>query len=122
MEKSALGMTTKDILKIFNDSQIQAYQALWDGLMKFLSSNWLSVFLLFLFLFIFSLARAINGRWGMFGSMLYNYLYWGILFILGLIFGPKIFANLFIDIALFILYLICYALVGRILTVLHLKK
>lgn len=122
MEKSALGMTTKDILKIFNDSQIQAYQALWDGLMKFLSLNWLSVFLFFLFLFIFSLARAINGRWGMFGSILYNYLYWGILFILGLIFGPKIFANLFIDIALFILYLVCYALVGRILKVLHLKK
>lgn len=122
MEESSLGITTKDILKIFNDSQIQAYQALWDGLIIFLSSNWSSVSLLFLFLFIISLVRAINGRWGLLGSILYNFLYWGALFVLGLIFGPKIFANIFINIAFFILYLVCYTLVGRILTGLHLKK
>lgn len=121
-----MNASTTDIIqyvfKVINDSQVQAYQALWDGLILFLSSNWLSVVGILLFLLVVSFIKAINGRWGMFGSIAYNYLYWGILFIAGLIFGSKIFANTFIDVALFILYLICYKLVGKILTGLHLKK
>ena len=114
-----MNVSSKEIInglfKVFNDAQVQAYQALWDGLILFLSSNWLLVTGLLLFFLITSFIKAINGRWGMFGSIAYNYLYWGILFITGLIFGPKIFANTFIDILYFLLYLVCYWLVGRLL-------
>lgn len=120
-----MNASTTDIIqylfKVINDSQAQAYQALWDGLILFLSSNWLSVTGLLLFFLAASFIRALNGRWGMFGSIAYNYLYWGILFVAGLIFGPKIFANMLIDILLFILYIICYRLVGKILNGLHLR-
>jgi hypothetical protein len=122
MNTSFLDLITDELFKIFNDAQIQAYQALWDGLMIFLSSNWISIIFLLLFFLAVSLIKAINGRWGMFGSIIYNYLYWGILFILGLIFGPKIFANTFVDILLFILYIICYWLVGKILRELNFKR
>lgn len=110
------------LFKVINDAQIQAYQALWDDLILFLSSNWLSVVGLLLFFLITSFIKAINGRWGMFGSIAYNYLYWGILFFAGLIFGPKIFANTFIDILYFLLYLVCYWLVGKLLRKLNLKR
>ncbi|MDD4412750.1 MAG: hypothetical protein PHR00_03850 [Patescibacteria group bacterium] len=105
----------KYLFKIISDAQVQAYQALWDGLILFLSSNWLSVTGILLFLLVVSFIKAINGRWGMFGSIAYNYLYWGILFVSGLIFGPKIFANTYVDIVYFLLYLLCYWLVGRFL-------
>lgn len=110
------------LFKVFNDAQVQAYQALWDGLILFLSSNWLSVVGLLMFFLVVSFIKAINGRWGMFGSIAYNYLYWGILFIAGLIFGPKIFANTFIDILYFLLYLLCYWLVGKFLRKLDFKR
>lgn len=110
------------LFKVINDAQVQAYQALWDGLILFLSSNWLLVAGLLLFLLIVSFIKAINGRWGMFGSVAYNYLYWGILFISGLVFGPKIFANTFIDILYFILYLLCYWLVGKLLRKSNFKR
>lgn len=121
-----MNVSTKDIIQYLfqaiNDAQVQAYQALWDGLILFISSNWLSVVGLLLFFLIASFIKAINGRWGMFGSIAYNYLYWGILFVAGLIFGPKIFANTFIDILYFLLYLGCYWLVGKLLRKLNLKR
>ena len=122
MDASTTELITKGIFKIFADAQIQAYQALWDGLIVFLSSNWLSVICFLLFFLFVSFVKAVNGRWGMLGSILYNYIYFGILFCLGLIFSPKIFANTFIDIFLFLLYLLCYWLVGKILKKLNLKK
>lgn len=120
-----MNASTTDVIQylfnVINDAQVQAYQALWDGLILFLSSNWLLVTCLLLFFLITSFIKAINGQWGMFGSIAYNYLYWGILFVAGLIFGPKIFASMLIDVLLFVLYIICYRLVGRILNGLHLR-
>jgi hypothetical protein len=122
MDATATQFIIKEMFNAFDNAQKEVYQILWDNLLSFLSSNWLSVAGFLLLLLVISFIVALFGRWGMFGSVLYNYLYCGTLFIFGLIFGPKIFANLFIDIALFILYLACYKLVGRILTGLHLKK
>lgn len=109
------------MLSAIGEAEKEAYQIIWDYLMSFLSENWLKVILFLVALLVISFVRALFGRWGMFGRVMYNYLYWGTLFILGLIFGPKIFANIFIDVLLFILYLICYKLVGKILKILHLK-
>lgn len=122
MDATTTQFIIKEMFNAFDNAQKEAYQILWDSLLSFLSNNWLSVAGFLLLLLVVSFIVALFGRWGMFGSVLYNYLYWGTLFIFGLIFGPKIFANIFIDIALFILYLACYKLVGRILTGLHLKK
>ena len=61
-------------------------------------------------------ALALMGRWGMLGSVLYHYLYFGILFVVGLIKGPEIFVSEYFEIACaIILYPICYFTVGTIL-------
>lgn len=100
----------------------ETYRIIWDFLMSFLADNWLKVILFLFALLLVSFIRALFGRWGMFGSVLYHYLYFGILFILGLIFGPSIFANVFIDLLLFMLYLVCFALVGKILSGLGFRR
>lgn len=112
----------KEIFDAFGNAQKDAYQILWDNLISFLLDNWLPVIGVLLLILIVSFVIALFGRWGMFGSVLYNYLYWGTLFIVGLIFGPKIFANIFVDILLVVLYVICFRLVGKILEGLNMKK
>lgn len=122
MDTVSIQFILKSVLDAFNDAQVQAYQLLRNQLLSFLSSNRLPSLLVLFLILVFSLIKALNGRWGTLGSVLYNYFYWGILFAFGLIFGPKIFANVFIDIILFILYLACYKLVGKILVGMRLKK
>lgn len=121
MDATTTQFIIKEMFNAFDNAQKEAYQILWDGLLSFLSSSWLSVIGVLFLILVISFIVALFGRWGMFGSVLYNYLYWGTLFIFGLTFGPKIFANIFIDIALFVLYLVCYKLVGKILDRLNLK-
>jgi hypothetical protein len=104
------------ILRAIDAAQKETAQLLWSFLMKFLSEHWLSMIGILFVVLIITFVIALFGRWAMFGSVLYHYLYFGILFILGLIFGPVIFANVFIDLLLFILYLVCFALVGNILS------
>jgi predicted branched-subunit amino acid permease len=62
------------------------------------------------------------GHWWVLGSVLYPYLYWGIILIIGLIFGPAIFVNTYAELDLFILYIFCFILVGRILNKTGLKR
>lgn len=112
----------KEMLKGINNGRKEVFQIFWDNLLSIISTNWPLILIILLLLLIVSFIIALSGRWAMFGSVLYYYLYCGILFILGLIFGPKIFINIFIDLILFILYLTCYQIVGRVLTKLHLKK
>lgn len=97
------------------ETEKEAYLIIWDNLLSFLSENWFPVILVLTTLLVISFVRALFGRWGMFGSVLYHYLYFGTLFIIGLIFGPGIFANLFIGIVLVVLYVVCYLLVGNVL-------
>lgn len=110
-----------ELVQAFSDGQKIAFQTLWDLLMSFLFKNWLSVTVFLFIIFIVAFVRAMFGRWGMFGSVLYNYLYFGILFIVGLIFGPMIFANIFIDIVCVILYIVCFRFVRIILDDLGLR-
>jgi len=51
----------------------------------------------------------------MLGSVLYNYFYFGILFVITLIFGPDVFANDWFKIVLFIIYVVCFISVGKLL-------
>ena len=100
-----------------------AYHLFWDSLISFLSEHWLTVISFLVLLFLVALIRAYMGRWGMLGSVLYHYLYFGILFLVGLIKGPEVFVSEYFEIACeIILYPICYKTVGIILDKLGVRR
>lgn len=94
----------------------QAAHMLWDILILFLKAHWFAVMIALLIVFVVVTFKAMLGRWGSLGSFLYNFFYFGILFIIGLIWGPEVFVNdIFNAACAVILYPICYLLVGVIL-------
>jgi hypothetical protein len=99
------------------------YQVLWANLIDYLSKNWI-IIVSFLTIFLFiAIIKAILGRWRMLGSILYHYIYFGILFTIGLIFGSDIFVNNIFSVACtVILYPVCYKVVGIILVQTGLKR
>ena len=110
----------KDIIpwmfQVVADATKQAYRMMWNWGMSALKEHMIAIILILFGLLVFSYLRAlITRRWGLFGSVLYNYLYFGTLFIIGLIFGPETFANDYFEIFLAILYVVCFILVGKIL-------
>ncbi|MFZ2187783.1 MAG: hypothetical protein WAV46_04130 [Candidatus Moraniibacteriota bacterium] len=106
--------TTK-VLQAFNEGQTMAYRSLWDIGMVYLAEHWMAVIISLLVIFAIAVARALAGHWGMLGSFLYNFLFLGTLFIIGLIWEPEVFANDYIKVGLAFLYIICFLMVGRIL-------
>lgn len=110
------------LYKAISEVQSNMFQAFWNFLMNFFSKNWVFLLWVLFIIFVVALIRAILGRWGMLGSVLYNYIYFGILFILGLVFSPSIFNNIFFDLVCFILYIVCYRIVGLILDYFGLHK
>lgn len=118
---------TKDfinqILKMYDVALKNAYHWAWDIFMSTIKEHWLLILSILLGLLIISIFIALMGRWGFFGSLMYNYLYFGILFILGLIKGPEVFLNEYFEFfCLLLLYQFCYWLVGLILDKLGLKE
>ena len=105
------------LFQIFDDATKRAYRMMWDGLMSFLTSHWLVVLGVLLLVFVGAVIRAVlTGRWGMLGSVLYNYLYFGTLFVVGLVFGPEVFANDYFKLVLVLLYIVCFTLVGMLIS------
>lgn len=93
-----------------------AVEMIWNALIYFLIHDWVLVLALITFFLAIAIFEfLLTGRWAMLGSVLYNYIYYGFLFLLGSIFGPDIFANDWIDLILFIVYAISFTLVGVIL-------
>jgi hypothetical protein len=94
----------------------EATRMLWSILVSFLAEHWIFVILIFFIVLVFATLKAMIGRWGMLGSVLYNFLYFGILLIVGLIWGPDIFtSDIFHAACTAILYPICYLVTGIIL-------
>ena len=85
--------------------------AMLPGLMPYVP--WF-IGLLFLALVIASV-KALFGRTGMLGSLLYHIFYFGILGIIVWIKGLEIFFNSYFDLMCFVLYRFCYWLTGLIL-------
>lgn len=105
------------MIKSFENGTIQAYKILWSIFMEFLSQNWGWVIALLAMILVFAFVEyLITGRWTNLGSVLYSYIYYGILFIIGLIFGPEIFANNWIDLILFVVYGISFIWVRGLLS------
>ena len=110
----------KQMVHLFLDAiekgTLMAYRMLWDALLAFLSAHVIAVMVVLFLALIFTFLKAMIGRWGSFGSLLYNIFYFGTLFIIGLIWGPEVFANdIFNAACAVILYPICYLVVGMIL-------
>lgn len=100
-----------------------AYQMLWDSLMWLLAEHWISIFIALFVVLTVAFIVALFGRWGSFGSLLYNYLYFGTLFVIGLIWGPEVFiGDLFSFLRALAICPICYFVVGVILRKLEFIK
>jgi hypothetical protein len=101
------------LLKIIDEKTKEAYRLYWDVLLSSLSKYWIDVVSILTIILLIALIEAAMGRWGMLGSVLYNYLYFGILFVVGLIWGPDVFVSNFFHVACtLILYPTCYLIVG----------
>ncbi len=88
----------------------------WDMLISFLKAHWFAFILALFVVFVVVTLKAMMGRWGSLGSFLYNFFYFGVLFVVGLIWGPEIFVDDFFNAACTaILYPVCYLAVGWIL-------
>lgn len=111
------------ILKGIDTATKKVYQLFWSTLLSFLTEHWIAILTVLIIILGVAIIRALLGRWSMLGSVLYNYLYFGILFIVGLIFGSDIFvSNWFSVVCSLALYPICYAIVGKILEKIGLRK
>lgn len=103
-------------LNAIDEGTRQAYRMIWNGITQFLVEHWGWVIVALVSIFVLSVLNYFaTGRWAMLGSVLYNYLYFGTLFVITLIFGPEAFANDWFKIVLFVVYVVCFILVGKIL-------
>lgn len=115
MNTEAPHLDLSKVLQSLNEGQMVAYRSFWDAGMAYLIDHWVVVIVFLIVILVIAVLRAISGYWGMLGSVLYNYLFFGTLFVVGLILGPEVFANNYIKVGLALLYVICFLMVGRIL-------
>ena len=107
----------------FGEATAHANRIIWNAFITLLLQHLILVACVLILVLVAATVRAVTtGRWGWLGSVLYNYLYFGTLFVVGLIWGPKIFANDYFEIVLVILYIVCFSLVGVILTKTGLRR
>ncbi len=103
-------------LNLVAEATPKAFRMVWDIFVPFLAANWGWVLLTLFVVFTYVSIKAFAGRWGSLGSFLYNFFYFGTLFIVGLIWGPEVFAgDLFKAACTIILYPVCYWLSGYIM-------
>ena len=111
------------MLKSFEEGSLRAARMIWEILLTFVSAHLLLILLLILAVFAAAFLKAMMGRWGALGSFLYNFLYFGILFVVGLIWGPEIFvADLFNVACTVLLYPACYFLTGKTLEIIGVRR
>lgn len=111
------------MLRTFDEATRQVYRMIWNVFMFILVEHWVSILIILISLLVIATFRAFYGYWGMLGSLLYNYLYFGILFVVGLIKGPGVFVNEYFEaVCLVILYPLCYIAVGKILDKLGVRR
>jgi len=104
------------IFSTINETQKQIAYIFWSDLLALLVKHWLFITVAIFVILAVALVRSIFGWWDMLGSILYHLLYFGILLVVGLIWGPEIFiSDYFHEGCIIILYPICYFVVGLIL-------
>lgn len=86
---------------------------MWSSLLSYLAAHWIATILILFVVFVFVFIKAKLGRWRSLGSFLYNLFYFGILFIIGLVWGPEVFLGDWLKVVCAVLlYPICYYLSG----------
>ena len=101
------------MIQQFGVATAKAFHMIWDIGITYLAQHWIAVLAGLFTIFVVALVRAfVTGRWAMLGSVVYNYLYFGTLFLVGTIFGPEVFTNDYFKIVLVILYVVCFTLTG----------
>lgn len=109
-------------LKVVDDQKKEIAKICWENLLLFLAQHWIQIIMILFIILVISFIKALSGQWGMFGSVLYHYLHIGVLFIIGLIWGPEIYLNIFFGLINLIIYLYSFKLVGKILDKLGLRR
>ncbi len=111
------------LLNAVEEGSKQASRMMWGILQGYLKEHWLLFIGILFVCFVAVTLKAMMGRWGSLGSLLYSFFYFGTLYIAGLIWGPEIFVDDFFNAACaVILYPLCYLLVGYILDKIGLKR
>lgn len=122
MNPDFIKQTPTWFLNTIQEATIKDIKIFWDWGMSYLLAHLWIVLGILLIVLVYAVFRALMGHWWVLGSVLYNYLYWGSLLIVGLIWGPEIFASSYVDVGLFILYILCYIAVGKILQKIGVRK
>lgn len=111
------------MIQQFGIATTKAFRTFWDIGMTYLAQHWIAVLVGLFAIFAIALIRAfVTGRWAMLGSVVYNYLYFGALFLIGLIWGPEVFANDYFKIVLVLLYIVCFILTGQFLSKIGVRR
>ena len=111
------------MIQQFGVATAKAFRMIWDTGMTYLAQHWVAVIVGLFAIFVIALIRAfLTGRWAMLGSVVYNYLYFGTLFLIGSIWGPELFANDYFKIVLVILYVVCFILTGKFLNQIGVRR
>lgn len=105
------------MLNQINESTKQFYQTIWNILLTFLSQHLLFVSTALVLIILLAITEYLTtGKWRRLGSVLYWYLYFGVLFIIGLIAGPNVFVqDIFHLISTLVINPLCYWIVRVIL-------
>jgi len=111
------------MIQQFGIATAKAFRMIWDIGITYLAQHWGAVLIGLFAIFVIALIRAfVTGRWAMLGSVVYNYLYFGTLFLIGTIWGPEVFANDYFKIVLAILYVICFIFTGKFLSKIGVRR
>lgn len=87
------------------------FNLLWDAL----SPYWFyGIFILFA-LFVMATVRFLFGQWSMLGSLIYHFIYFGVLVVIIAIMGVEVLLNPYFDLVYAVLYPISYLLTRSIL-------
>lgn len=116
-----------DLIAYFID-QIQYWSGywareFWNIGVQLVLDNLLLISAFLVFILVASAIKAFTtGRWGVFASVLYNYLYGAVMIMISFTFGPEIFVSDYFKLVAFLVYVVCFWLVGRLITKLGLRR
>lgn len=110
------------LINAIPNATVWALQLIWGGIKVFIHDNLFYITGILSFVLLCAILKALLGNWRLLGSVLYRYLYWGSGLLIALIWGPEIYASDYIDIILYVVYLVCFTIVGIILKKTGLRK
>jgi hypothetical protein len=103
-------------MEAIDDGTKQLIQLYWSVLTSFLTEYRIAVTVVIFLTVVFATLKDMTERWGMWGCVLYNTIYFGALLKIGLMWGPDIFvSNFFNAVCTVVPYLVCYLVIGIIL-------